>query len=179
VTRRLLLVPVALVVAAVLATWFMDCTHSLCRLLNLYTYEVSSLDEFREHLAGADLHARHQAHRLRFDEKALRRQVAAAMHKQLGDIYARNMAPEKATRLIHSGLARVEGRALHLTDEVRYGKETLGAWAVSIKAFMADEQRDATQQVYQAELKALFDEIVIHTGETMERVTLAEARGSD
>lgn len=57
----------ALLVAAVSFTWFANCTHRLCRLFDLYTYEVTSLDEFREHMAGTDLYARHQAHTLQLD----------------------------------------------------------------------------------------------------------------
>jgi hypothetical protein len=76
-------------VAAVTFIWFANCTHCLCRLFDLYTYEVTSPDEFREHLAGTDLYARHQAHTLRLDTEELRRQVAAAMDKQLREIYAK------------------------------------------------------------------------------------------
>jgi hypothetical protein len=81
-TRRLpLILLVALLVAAVSFTWFANCTHRLSRLFDLYTYEVTSLDEFREHLAGTDLYARHQAHALRLDTEGLRRQVAVAVDK--------------------------------------------------------------------------------------------------
>jgi hypothetical protein len=51
-----------------------------------------------------------------------------------------------------SGLARVEGRALHLTDDVRYGKETVGKWVLAVKSFIQGQPKDATQ-------RTLFDEV--------------------
>jgi hypothetical protein len=101
-------------------------------VFDLYTYEIASLDEYREHLAGVDLYARHHAHTLRLDKEGLRRQVAAAIEKQLGERYAKKKwAPDKLMRVMTSGLARAEERTLHLTDDVTYGKERVGEWALS------------------------------------------------
>ncbi|MGE0274574.1 MAG: hypothetical protein AB7G68_08515 [Nitrospiraceae bacterium] len=167
-------------VATVIVTWFLDCTHALCRVFDLYTYEIASLDEYREHLAGVDLYARHHAHTLRLDKEGLRRQVAASIEKQLGERYAKKKwAPDKVTRLMTSGLARAEERTLHLTDDVTYGKEKVGEWALSIQMFMQGQQEDATQKIYQAELRTLFDEIVLHAGGAAETVALVHARGSN
>jgi hypothetical protein len=57
---------------------------------------VTTLDEFREHLAGTDLYARHQAHKLRLDTEGIRLQVAAEMDKQLKETYTqKKLAPDR------------------------------------------------------------------------------------
>jgi hypothetical protein len=145
--------------ALILLLFFLWCPPDVCRALNIQTYTISSLDEYREFLADESAFKTHHSVRaVRVDCSALRDDVVAALEKGrliLG-VSESNGAPGNS---LQAGQVKAwhQGRLLHVGNGTFENREESEAWAVKIREMLSERQEREL-----AFLPRLFGGLIIH-----------------
>jgi hypothetical protein len=160
----------ALAVIAGTAAWvwvFVGCCEKpACRLIGMYTYRVDSLSEYIDYVAGADLYDKHRAASLVFSCDSLRHQLARVLHESMvAEALGENQqVRDEVVRLELLG-ARVEGKTLHMFNDVTVGEEELEVWAQQVHDLVESEPEDVRENWLPDVMKRLFHSVVLHTHE--------------
>lgn len=157
-TPMTMLVLAGLTVLAVVLL-FVWCPPDACRALNIQTYTISSLDEYREFLGDESaFHALHQVRAVRVDCSALRDDVVTAL--ETGRLTLGGSEPNGTRgKSAQAGPVKVwrQGRLLHLVNGTSANREESKAWATNIRKRVAERQgRDL------AFLPRLFGGVILH-----------------
>jgi len=127
-----------------------DCTNPLCRVLDIYEYKVSSLDEYRDYVEGADLYVRHRARAISFDCEKLRDQLT----KTLNDFLRSEVFLAMAWR---------DGRVLYMSRPDATG-EAFDAWLADARAAVGEDPEQSEDNTGRLVIRRLFDTVTISGG---------------
>jgi len=132
------------------------CPPAICRALNLHTFALSDLRDFRHYVADeAGFYSSHQIRAVRIDCAALRDEVVTAL--QTGrlaletDSLPRNDGRQGSIEAWH------QGRLLHLNKTTLMTNDQQQAWAATVRAAVALQ---AGQDL--AFLSRLFGGVILH-----------------
>ena len=124
---------------AIFLAW---CPPDACRVLNIQTYAISGLDEYRQFVADepAFRSLRH-VRAVRFDCSALRDDVVTALETGQLTLGA-SQSNGTQGRSTQPGPVQAwrQGRLLHLTNRASGTDQEQAAWAVTIRATVAGQR---------------------------------------
>lgn len=151
----LMLGAVAALAVTLLIIW---CPPAACRLINIHTYALSALDDYRQLVADEEaFYSSRRARAVRIDCAALRDEVVTAV--TTGSLVLETR-PDDAQQS-GSGQGTIEawhqGRLLHLTNNALRTDIEQQAWAARVRAAVT------TQRAHDlAFLSRLFGGVVLH-----------------
>lgn len=146
--------------AALAVTLFLVwCPPAACRALNIHTYAVSSLSDYRQWMENEEaFYSLHRSRAVRIDCATLRDEVVAAL--ETGHLILGAGRPNDLQRS-GTGQDTVEawhqGRLLHLTNRTLATDDEQQAWAAKVRATVALQQGKDL-----AFLSRLFGGVVLH-----------------
>ena len=151
-----MLAGLAVLAVTLLLVW---CPPAICRALNLHTFALSDLRDFRHYVADeAGFYSSHQIRAVRIDCAALRDEVVTALQTgrlALGtgrtDSRPRNDDGQRTIEDWH------QGRLLHLNKTTLMTNDQQQAWAATVRAAVALQ---AGQDL--AFLSRLFGGVILH-----------------
>lgn len=146
----------AALVVALLLVW---CPPIICRTLNIHTYTLSSLSDFRQFAADEEaFYSAHHTRAVRIDCATLRDEVVAAL--VTGRLRFAAGATDNPQRS-EGGPGAIEawhqGRLLHLRNNAVVTNDEQQAWATTVRAAIAAQQGQDL-----AFLPRLFGGVVLH-----------------
>lgn len=146
----------ALLVVVLFLAW---CPPDVCRVLNIHTYTISRLDEYRQFLADeAAFHALHRVRAARGDCSALRDDVVTALKTgQLALGTSRPNGGEGKSGQVGPVHAWHQGRLLHLTNATSGNHQESEAWVVTVRESVTEQQRHELSF-----LPRLFGGVILH-----------------
>jgi hypothetical protein len=157
--RRMVgVVVIGLLLAIAAAVFLARCPWSTCGYLNLYTYTITTLGEYRRFLANeAAFKALHHVAAVRLDCSALRDDVVTSV--QIGRLMLGLSKPAVPEDMAQPGLFRAwrQGRVLHLVNAAPDDKQEQEAWAASVQEMVVSQKQDELSF-----LPRLFGGLIIH-----------------
>lgn len=150
-------------VAALAVTLFLVwCPPPICRILNIHTYPLSDLNDFRQYVADEEaFYSLHRIRAVRIDCATLRDEVVTALRTgrlilgaSKSDDAQRSESEQRTIEAWH------QGRLLHLKNRALATDDEQQVWAATIRAAVAVQQRqDLTF------LPRLFGGLVLHVSQ--------------
>lgn len=161
----LMLAGLAALAVTLLVVW---CPQPICRILNIQTYAVDTLDDYRQLVA--DEAAFYSLHRIRavwIDCTALRDEVVTALKSgrlTLGTEKPDSHPSETARGTIE---AWHQGRLLHLANRTLATDDEQQTWATNVRAAVSVQQRQDLDF-----LSRLFGGLVLHVSRKLIPIVL-------
>jgi len=135
------------------------CPWPACRYLNLNTYTITTLDEYRRFLSNeAAFRALHRVAGVRCDCSALRDDVVRALQsRRLMLEFSKPTVPQE--NMVQSDLLRAwrQGRILHLVNNMLESEQELETWAAGVQEMVVSQRQDGLSF-----LPRLFGGLIIH-----------------
>ena len=134
------------------------CPPALCRVLNIHTFPLSNLNDFRQYVANEEaFYSLHHTRTVRIDCAALRDEVVTVL--KTGHLMLESSTPVDVQRERRTGTIEAwhQGRLLHLTNTALASSDEQQAWATSVRAAVTLQQ-----QLDLAPLSRLFGAVVLH-----------------
>lgn len=134
------------------------CPPALCRVLNIHTFPLSNLNDFRQYVADEEaFYSLHHTRAVRIDCAALRDEVVTVL--KIGHLVLETNTPGDTQRERRPGTIEAwhQGRLLHLTNTALASKDEQQAWATSVRAVVTLQQQQDL-----AFLSRLFGAVVLH-----------------
>ena len=146
---------------------FTGCNHPLCRIIGVYTYNVTTLGEYREYVAGKDLNSIHRASHLSFNCELYRDQFIEVfdkfMKKEINNELMFKVIPPGNVDEIHQQLgARREGAILHLMNDVTVRQEGIDDWVQQFSTTINSKPEKKDEYSFILLVRRLFNEVVFH-----------------
>ena len=161
VTRQRMgvVVVIGLLLTIAVAVFLARCPWPACRYVNLNTYTITTLEEYRRFLSNeAVFKAVHRVAGVRFDCSALRDDVVTALQSgRLVLELSTPTVPQKNT--VQSNLLRAwrQGRILHLENNRLESEQELETSAARVQEMVVRQQQDGLSF-----LPRLFRGLIIH-----------------
>lgn len=157
--RRAVLVVTALLATIAVAVVIAWCPSFACQYLNLNSYTITTLDEYRGFVSNqAAFKALHGRAKVKFECSALRDDVVTALQSGRLMLGVTESGIEQQDR-IQPGLFRAwrEGRVLHLVNNMVETQEDLEAWAAKVQETVINQKESELSF-----LPRLFGGLIIH-----------------
>jgi hypothetical protein len=153
------LVVTALLLTIALAVVLGRCPWPACQYLNLNTYTITTLDEYRRFLSNqAAFKALHRVAGVRLECSALRDDVVAALES------GRLMLGLSESGIVQQDMAQPglfhawrEGRVLHLVNNMLEARQDFEAWAAKVQETVLSQKEDELSY-----FPRLFGGLIIH-----------------
>ncbi len=160
VNRQLMTMFVLIGLAALgVAIFLAWCPPDVCRILNIQTYAISDLDDYRQFVADEPaFRSLHHVRAVRVDCSALRDDIVTALETGKLTLEA-SQSNGTHGKSAHPGPVQAwhQGRLLHMTNRASGTDQEQEAWAVTIRSTVAGQ---ATQEL--SFLARLFGGLVLH-----------------
>lgn len=147
------------VAALAVALFLVRCPPVACRVLNIHTYTLSNLGDYRQFVADEEaFYSLHRIRAVRIDCATLRNEVVTAL--ETGRLTLGAGRPDDTQ---HNGAGQgpieawQQGRLLHLTNRALGTDDEQQAWAAKVRATVAVQQGQDL-----AFLSRLFGGLVLH-----------------
>ena len=153
------LVVIGLLLSLAVAVFLARCPWPACRYVNLNTYTITTLDDYRLFLSNeAGFKAVHRVAGIRLDCSALRDDVVTGL--QSGRLMLELSTPTvPREHTVQPDLLRAwrQGRVLHLENHMLESEQELETWAARVQEMVARQQQDGLSF-----LPRLFGGLIIH-----------------
>lgn len=152
------LVVIGILLTIAVAVFLARCPWSACGSLNLNTYTIRTLGEYRRFLSNeAAFKALHHVAAVRLDCSALRDDVVTSV--QIGRLMLGLSKPAVPEDMAQPGLLRAwrQGRVLHLVNARLDDKQEQETWAMKVQEMVLSQKQDELSF-----LPRLFGGLIIH-----------------
>ena len=165
-------VVIGLLLAIAVAVLLVRCPWSACRYLNLNTYTITRLQEYRQFMSNeAAFKALHRVGTVRLDCSALRDDVVTAL--QNGRLMLGLSEPDMAEKETSKpGLLRAwqQGLVLHLVNTMSDNEREQERWAARVQEMVGSQEQDGLFF-----LPRLFGGLIIHVHNKQKPMVLFSA----